>query len=66
MKLSGTSMSSPNVTNLAAKLFALRPDLTPSLVRTLIEEGSDETKAGDRTVRLINPKTSLELLAEMK
>ncbi len=66
LKLSGTSMSSPNVTNLAAKLFALRPDLTPSQVRSLIEEGCDESRAGERPVRLINPKNSLNLLAQMK
>ena len=30
LKLSGTSMASPNVVNLAAKLFALDPSLTPS------------------------------------
>jgi subtilisin family serine protease len=29
MKLSSTSMASPNVANLAAKLFALDPNLTP-------------------------------------
>jgi subtilisin family serine protease len=28
LKLSGTSMSSPNVMNLAAKLFAKNPNLT--------------------------------------
>ncbi len=65
MKLSGTSMSSPNVTNLAAKLFALRPDLTPIQVRTLIEKGCDIKQAGDRTVKLINPKKSMELLMTM-
>jgi len=29
MKMSGTSMASPHVTNLAAKLVALKPQLTP-------------------------------------
>ena len=65
MKLSGTSMSSPNVTNLAAKLFALRPELTPTQVRALIEQGCDARTAGDRTVKLINPKKSVELLMKM-
>ena len=66
MKMSGTSMSSPNVTNLAAKLIALKPDLTALQVRELIEKGCDEKMAGERKVLLINPKKSMELLAQMK
>jgi hypothetical protein len=66
MNMSGTSQASPNVTNLAAKLFALRPDLTPLQVRELIEKGADEKTVGERSVRLMNPKRTLELLAEMK
>jgi len=66
MKMSGTSMSSPNVTNLAAKLLALKSDLTALQVRELIEKGCDEKMAGERKVLLINPKKSMELLAQMK
>lgn len=62
MKLNGTSMSSPQVLNLAGKLLTLRPDLTPQQLRELIINGADERKAGDRTVKLINPKKSIELL----
>jgi len=65
MALSGTSMSSPNVTNLAAKLFALNPKLTPVEVRKLIEKAADERKAGDRVVKLINPKKSIAMLQKM-
>lgn len=65
MAISGTSQASPQVTNLAAKLFALKPDLTPAQVRKLIEDGCDEKKAGDRMVMLINPKKSVELLEAM-
>ncbi len=64
LAFSGTSMSSPNVANLAAKLLAVDPSLTPADLRELIEGGCDEVEAGTRTVRLINPKRSLELLAE--
>ena len=39
--LSGTSMASPNVANLAAKLIALNPALTPAEVITIIEETAD-------------------------
>ncbi|MFH1735025.1 MAG: S8 family serine peptidase [bacterium] len=65
MALSGTSMSSPNVTNLAGKLFAMNPKLKPADVRMLIEEAADEKKAGDRVVKLINPQKSMELLKKM-
>jgi subtilisin family serine protease len=64
--MSGTSMSSPNVTNLAAKILALRPDLTPVQVRELIVNACDEHKAGDRVVKLINPKKSIEMLQSMQ
>lgn len=57
LKFSGTSMSSPNVANLAAKLLAVDPTLTPLALRELIE-------AGDRTVRLVNPKRAMELLGK--
>ncbi len=39
--LSGTSMASPNVANLAAKLFALNPELTPVQAITIIQESAD-------------------------
>lgn len=62
MKMNGTSMSSPQVLNLVGKLLAIKPDLKPSQLRDLIINGADERKAGDRSVRLMNPKKSLELL----
>ncbi len=40
LRLSGTSMASPNVVNLAAKLFALDPSLTPAKVVELIRQGA--------------------------
>ncbi|MBU1707540.1 S8 family serine peptidase [bacterium] len=66
LKLSGTSMSSPNTTNLAGKLLAVKPDLTPAQVRDLIIRGCDITHAGDREIKLMNPKKSMQLLAAMK
>lgn len=59
-KLSGTSMASPNVTNLAAKLFALDPSLTPAQAIELIKGGATASEDGRR--HLINPKKSVELL----
>jgi subtilisin family serine protease len=64
MKLSGTSMSAPNVVNLAAKLLALEPTLTTADLRALILDGADRME-GDRRV-LLNPKRSVELLRERR
>lgn len=57
---SGTSMASPNVANLAAKLIAIRPSLTPEQVIKLIKDGATPSSDGRR--RTINPKASAELL----
>jgi subtilisin family serine protease len=54
LKLSGTSMASPNVANLAAKLFVVDPALTPTDVIELIRQGATTTKDGRR--HLINPQ----------
>ncbi len=43
--LSGTSMAAPNVANLAAKLFAVRPALTPAQAKALIVEHADPIAA---------------------
>ena len=60
MKGSGTSAAAPNVTNLAAKLIALDPSLTPAEVAKLIRDGCD--LSADGRFRLINPKRSVQLL----
>ena len=60
MRGSGTSMAAPQVTNLAAKLFALNPKLTPTEVIKLILDGA--TKSADGKRLLINPKASVDLL----
>jgi subtilisin family serine protease len=60
MKESGTSMASPNVVNLAAKLFALDPKLTPGQVLALIEKTADTSADGRR--HLINPKAAVAML----
>lgn len=60
MKLSGTSMASPNVVNLAAKLIALDPPLTPKQVIALIKDGARNSEDGRR--HLIGEKRSVSLL----
>src|SRR5579862_950525 len=64
VKLSGTSMASPNVVNLAAKLFALDPSLTPAQVIDLIKRGATASEDGRR--HLIDEKRSVALLEESK
>jgi subtilisin family serine protease len=64
MKLSGTSMASPNVANLAAKLIALDPSLTPVQVIELIKKGA--TASEDGRLHLIDPKASVALLKTSK
>jgi subtilisin family serine protease len=54
---SGTSMASPQVVNLAAKIIAVNPKLKPAQVIALIEDNADKTPDGRRT--LINPKKTL-------
>ena len=54
---SGTSMASPQVVNLAAKILAADPKLKPADVIALIRNNADKTPDGRRT--LINPKKTL-------
>ena len=60
LRLSGTSMASPNVVNLAAKLFALNASLTPDQVIRLIRAGASASPDG--RLHLIDEQKSVELL----
>ena len=60
MKMSGTSMSSPNVANLAGKLWSIESGLSVQEVIDLIKDGSDTSEDG--RIILINPKASVKLL----
>jgi len=62
MKMSGTSMASPNALNLAAKMVAFDPSLSPKRIIELIEEGADQLP-GQPGLKLINPKATAALLA---
>lgn len=64
LRQSGTSMPAPNVVNLAAKLFALDPSLTPSRVIELIKSGATTSADGRR--HLIDEKRSVALLQKDK
>jgi subtilisin family serine protease len=62
LPLSGTSMASPNVTNLAGKLFALDPSLTPEQAIALIVDGA--TRSDDGRSQLMDEQKSVALLRE--
>ena len=47
---SGTSMASPQVANLAAKILAVDPSLTPAQVIALIRDTAERTPDGRRTL----------------
>jgi subtilisin family serine protease len=64
LKLSGTSMATPNVVNLAAKLFALDPSLTPAQVIEFIKQGATTSEDGRR--HLVDDKRSVVLLQAKK
>jgi len=61
MKASGTPMASPNALNLAAKLFALDPALTPAQVVEIMKKGATP-REGDPSFLLVHPQQSVELL----
>jgi subtilisin family serine protease len=64
LRFSGTSMSSPQVTNLASTLLALAPELSVAELRQLIIDGADEKQLASRVIRLMNPAASVDLLSK--
>ncbi len=54
---SGTSMASPNVANLAAKILAVNANLRPTEVIALIRDTAERTADGRRV--LINPRKAI-------
>jgi subtilisin family serine protease len=61
IEFSGTSMAAPQVANLAAKLFALRPELKPAEVVELIRKNADPIPGKDGRF-IIHPKRTIEAL----
>jgi subtilisin family serine protease len=62
--LSGTSMASPQVANLAGKLLAVNPRLTPAQVIEFIVSTADKTADGRRA--LVNPANALQAVLARK
>jgi subtilisin family serine protease len=61
VEFSGTSMAAPQVTNLAAKILALHPELTPVQVVAAMREHA-EPVPGQVGRFIINPKRAIEAL----
>jgi len=59
--LSGTSMASPQVAGLAAKMLAVNPKLTPQQLIAIIEKTSEKTPDGRRS--LVDPKKAVAAAA---
>jgi subtilisin family serine protease len=59
--LSGTSMASPQVANLAGKLLAVNPKLTPPDLIGIIESTAERSADGRR--KLVNPRMALAAAA---
>jgi hypothetical protein len=55
--LSGTSMASPQVSNLAAKMLAVKPSLKPQEVIEILRRTADRSEDGRRT--LVHPARAL-------
>jgi hypothetical protein len=54
-------MAAPQVVNLAAKLLAVRPELTVAELRRAIIDTADEKTIGQgKRIKLLNPKAALE------
>jgi subtilisin family serine protease len=61
-KLSGTSMATPQVVNLAAKIWAIKPNLTVKQVKELIINNGDKNSEGHL---LIHAKRTIEAVNKM-
>ena len=61
VKWSGTSLAAPQLANLAAKMLALRPELTPSEIMALVRANADPLPGYPGRI-IIHPKRTIEAL----
>jgi len=64
LKMSGTSMASPNVANLAGKILAIKRDLTPAQVVAFIKQGVTPVPGAKKAIPLIDPKRTVGLVKD--
>lgn len=65
VNFNGTSMASPQVANLAAKMLVVNPELSPKQIKQLIFDTSTESTE-DSKIRLIHPKNAVEAAIQTK
>jgi subtilisin family serine protease len=65
VKFSGTSMSSPQVANTAAKMLALNPSLKPAQLVTILQETATSSPES-ATIRLLHPQQALEKALQLR
>jgi subtilisin family serine protease len=61
MKFSGTSMASPNVANLAGKIVALNPKLSPTEIVEAMKRTGDPLEGYEGRI-IVNPKRAVGVL----
>jgi subtilisin family serine protease len=64
LKMSGVSIATPAATNLAAKLLAVNPELTPMKIIDLILKGASVSQQD--SVLLLNPLNTIAIMPKMK
>ena len=60
LRLTGSSMAAPAVTNLAARLIARDPGMTPEAVKSLILNRAETKRVGKQTLSLLHPAKTME------
>ncbi len=65
VNFNGTSMASPQVANLAAKMLVVNPNLSPEQIKQVIFETSTVSEE-DNKIRLIHPKNAVEAATKTK
>jgi hypothetical protein len=63
LTLTGNTLAPSQVTNLAAKLLAIDPSLTPGQIIDLIKKGADDI-GKNRPILIINPKRSITVVGD--
>jgi subtilisin family serine protease len=67
IRLTGRSMAAPVVTNLAARLLAVDPELSVGELKKIILNGADiKTFSNGKTGKILNPRKSLHMIKKIE